>query len=707
MPQTIKIQNPDQLLSFNVPEIGEIFRDPGGIGTAYVMTEQGYKRIGSLDLPQFSESDFLKGGKLGSAAPELKTQWQNINQLAGQIDLKRLPRYNLGDIRTALGKEEGGIISSFEELTPYISKFGAFTGQPTVQLPTTWNLGYGPGVLPPGGFQPGPQPTPAAGLPATQQLAATGYTGQQPQTLPQQTLGAPAAPITPTAQTYTVKAGDTLSAIAARYGVNINQITGYKSGNPNLIYPGEVLTIGGGQAGQVGQIDTRQYIQDPTNPNASIPNPNYGKTIPTTIPAPIKPITQPGGVGEGITPTPTPIPMPTPEITPPTKEIPTSEDLFKKYGIYDLVEKAFNRPEKTYSEIYNQALQNAGIIDVITKLQTKSDEISVVQDKLNKDIAIINEDPWISENLRLSSIAKKQEYADRQLSRLTSEYNRIQTTLDQVKDLAQDTANRAFNEIKYQQELDQEKLNFYTKQIDEALAAEAKQREIIRGEKPSSFKEWEFAGGEKGTGMTYADWLRRKEVPITPTAIPIIPGATITPDQLSPIARMVYDGTYKLSDITPTQKAQIAGELQAVGYTYAMANEDKNTIAYIANEMKNVMSAWKAVPNEWKGYLQGIAGKYIGKYTNPEVRKFEAAKGIVGMALTRLFEKGRISDEDRIFYLSLMPDLRTQDKATAQAGADELIRLLNEKMQSQLTELQTGIINSTSIDKDYLKSLGY
>lgn len=44
-------------------------------------------------------------------------------------------------------------------------------------------------------------------------------------------------------QTYTVKKGDTLSAIGAKYGVAYSGITGYKSGNPNLIYPGEVLTI--------------------------------------------------------------------------------------------------------------------------------------------------------------------------------------------------------------------------------------------------------------------------------------------------------------------------------------------------------------------------------------------------------------------------------------------------------------------------------
>lgn len=44
--------------------------------------------------------------------------------------------------------------------------------------------------------------------------------------------------------TYTVKAGDTLSGIAGRLGVPMSQIKGYRSGNANLIYPGEVLSYG-------------------------------------------------------------------------------------------------------------------------------------------------------------------------------------------------------------------------------------------------------------------------------------------------------------------------------------------------------------------------------------------------------------------------------------------------------------------------------
>jgi GH25 family lysozyme M1 (1,4-beta-N-acetylmuramidase) len=44
-----------------------------------------------------------------------------------------------------------------------------------------------------------------------------------------------------TSRTYVVQAGDTLSGIAAWLGVSMYDITGYSSGNMNLIYPGEVL----------------------------------------------------------------------------------------------------------------------------------------------------------------------------------------------------------------------------------------------------------------------------------------------------------------------------------------------------------------------------------------------------------------------------------------------------------------------------------
>jgi len=49
--------------------------------------------------------------------------------------------------------------------------------------------------------------------------------------------------------TYTVKAGDTLGAIAARHGVKLSEVLGWNGLNmSSIIYPGQKIKIGGGQA---------------------------------------------------------------------------------------------------------------------------------------------------------------------------------------------------------------------------------------------------------------------------------------------------------------------------------------------------------------------------------------------------------------------------------------------------------------------------
>lgn len=61
---------------------------------------------------------------------------------------------------------------------------------------------------------------------------------------PSVTMPEPAKPAPEmTKNTYAVRPGDTLSGIAARFNVPMSSISGYRSGNPNIIYPGEILTI--------------------------------------------------------------------------------------------------------------------------------------------------------------------------------------------------------------------------------------------------------------------------------------------------------------------------------------------------------------------------------------------------------------------------------------------------------------------------------
>ena len=62
-----------------------------------------------------------------------------------------------------------------------------------------------------------------------------------------------------TTQTYTVRSGDTLSEIAARFGVSVSNLVSWNGiSNPNLIYPGEVLKIRGG-ASQSTSATTQTY----------------------------------------------------------------------------------------------------------------------------------------------------------------------------------------------------------------------------------------------------------------------------------------------------------------------------------------------------------------------------------------------------------------------------------------------------------------
>lgn len=67
------------------------------------------------------------------------------------------------------------------------------------------------------------------------------------------------------ATSYTVKSGDTLSQIAQNYGIGVSDISGYKSGNPNLIYPGEKLTLSNiGGSVSASEIKPSQNISVPT-----------------------------------------------------------------------------------------------------------------------------------------------------------------------------------------------------------------------------------------------------------------------------------------------------------------------------------------------------------------------------------------------------------------------------------------------------------
>ena len=92
-------------------------------------------------------------------------------------------------------------------------------------------------------------------------------------------------------QQYTVKSGDTLSRIASQYGVPLSQISGYRSGNPNLIYPGESLSVGS-PALDLANTGTGIEFPAPTSTRASTTRASTPAATPITTPTPQRTTTQ-------------------------------------------------------------------------------------------------------------------------------------------------------------------------------------------------------------------------------------------------------------------------------------------------------------------------------------------------------------------------------------------------------------------------------
>lgn len=190
--------------------------------------------------------------------------------------------------------------------------------------------------------------------------------------------------------TYTVKSGDTLSKIGQQLGVDWRKITGFRSGDPNLIYPGEVLTI-------PGVAPTKETIPFPTQKELEQKYTPYvppeQKFTPYVAPTPtiiaddlttkVKPVIEP--IREEIDiPTVTPPVAPT-DITPPTAPPTDTTDYLRTYleGLEPPVDPTI---------AFKKAREEAGILEkqeVFTETQRAVKAAQSELDIINAQIADI------------------------------------------------------------------------------------------------------------------------------------------------------------------------------------------------------------------------------------------------------------------------------------------------------------------------------
>lgn len=207
-------------------------------------------------------------------------QYNNGQNINGSVDLDRSKKDNYGQPSQFGGvapaptpepapapQPQGGTytVVSGDTLSGIAGKFGTtYQTLANINNIADPNKIYPGQVLQlPGGFGPAPQPAPNAGgtytvvkgdtLSGIAQRYNTNYQTLQAinglpdpnKIYPGQVLKVPGAgAAAPAAQTYTVKSGDTLSAIASKYGTSYQHLASINGiADPNKIYPGQVLKL--------------------------------------------------------------------------------------------------------------------------------------------------------------------------------------------------------------------------------------------------------------------------------------------------------------------------------------------------------------------------------------------------------------------------------------------------------------------------------
>lgn len=304
-----------------------------------------------------------------------------------------------------------------------------------------------------------PVPTPAPAVPVAPPVAAP--------TVPAPT--APPAPVAPISQPtgYTVQAGDTASAIATRLGVPLANISGFRSGNPNLIFPGETLNV----------LKT---------PITAVPGGQPPQQPPT--PAPAAPTAQP------------PAAPPAPGLMPESFETEVT-GLLAKFGIKP--PSPDQSPFTAFAETYKQLYSDLGLQTVKQRIESSTKSIEELEAKKNEEIAEVNDNPFVAANIRAGQKRKIENKYEAKINALVNRLKLDQSLFEQGQEDAQFVATKALSQSEQGQKLTQD---IIFKAIDVAQKRAEAEAKLKEPQKPTSeLQEYNFAvsQGFKGTSLDY------------------------------------------------------------------------------------------------------------------------------------------------------------------------------------------------------------
>ena len=275
---------------------------------------------------------------------------------------------------------------------------------------------------------------------------------------------------------YKIASGDTLSGLATKYGTSVQEIQKLNPTitNPNLIYAGQSLNLPDSNAQMKNPVSTpvTNPVTNPADIQAQLVGAQSKLVDLQTQLAKEKPIEQ-GAMalaqgGGSINDYEQYMKSQNPAIDTSAKR----QELSNQYGISDLQTKAFSAPEKTFSDIYTQIVNQSGLPDLIARQTASNETLTKLENSYNEELKKIQMNPWQTVGTRNKDIQRLNDNYNRQKVVAQNEYSRLTDDINNIKNEAKNVATQTLNEFGQQQELDQTKLEYFLKRIDEDIQAE-------------------------------------------------------------------------------------------------------------------------------------------------------------------------------------------------------------------------------------------
>lgn len=482
---------------------------------------------------------------------------------------------------------------------------------------------------------------------------------------------------------YTVQSGDTLSKIGQQYGVDYNKITGYKSGNPNLIYPGEVLNI---------------PDATPTMTAESLQNPQQPAQLPEFNPPQVNF---------------------TPTLTPQQQTNQGFEDIFKQYLGN---QQAPANPADTLRTLEEQQ----GLGGKQARVNELTGQLNAITAELQANKLGLKAEGLTAAGAGARNIGLEREAAIRALpisAQLSAAQGDLETAQDNVNRYYQIQSDYTKSLFEYQNNLRSAVYEFATKQQQRILDQQQVQDErdyelkISQLKQISSLANQAFNVGnyslgsqilQKGQDINNIDmdsvYGLIGQLSIPQANISQGPGTgleTQPTGQLSSEALSIINNPSLLSNYTPTVRGRIIAELQSNGYDVGQlgtkplsdtaisqitqtksAIENLNQLKYIIKDKENLL-----------GPITGFFGK-INPYNAPALNlqaDVDRIRQVVGKAL----EGGVLRKEDEEKYKKILTQI-TDVPETALYKINQLIADIQGDLDDY-TSLQQGAGRSLNI----------